>query len=128
MKLICFLLMMVLITACDKPIISDTEFRDLSFVQTTTPSNVALNQSIVSQVKVSGSDLCYHFAYFTVSQQQFLVDIHAKGTYPTKPGACPQAIYYKDTTISVPANTVGKYVLRFYNGDVLFKSDTVQVN
>jgi hypothetical protein len=73
-------------------------------------------------------DLCYHFAYFTVNKQQFLVDIHAIGTYPTKPTVCLQAFYYKDTTISIPTNVAGNYVLRFYNGDVLFKSDTVQVN
>jgi GH25 family lysozyme M1 (1,4-beta-N-acetylmuramidase) len=75
-----------------------------------------------------GPDLCYHFAYFTLNRQQFLVDIHAIGTYPTKPTACPLAIYYKDTTLSIQANAVGKYVLRFYNGTQLFKADTVQVN
>jgi len=122
------LLALVLLIACDKPIESDIQFTDLSFVQTATPANVALNQNIVTSVKVMGPDLCYGFGYFTVNKQQFLVDIHAIGTYPTKPGACPQAIYYKDTTLSIPADAAGKYVLRFYNGTQLFKSDTVQVN
>jgi hypothetical protein len=129
MKTVCLLLVTsFFIIACDKPIESDTQFTELSFVQTNTPANVALNQNITSSVKIMGPDLCYHFAYFTVNPQQFSVDIHAIGTYPTKPAACPQAIYYKDTTLSIQTNMVGKYVLRFYNGVQLFKSDTVQVN
>jgi len=129
MKTIYFLSMIILIViACDKPVLSDTEFRDLSIVQTTTPKTGTVNQNIVTAIKVSGPDLCYRFAYFTVNQQQFLVDIHAKGTYPTEPGACAQAIYYKDTTLSIPVNTAGSFILRFYNSAQLFKSDTVVVN
>jgi hypothetical protein len=75
-----------------------------------------------------GPDLCYRFAYFTVNPQQFLIDIHAIGTFPTNPVGCAQAIYYKDTTLSLQPNVAGKYVLRFYNGSQLFKSDTVNVN
>ena len=117
-----------IISSCDKPIQSDVQFTDLSIVETNTPKTGIIHQNIVSTIKVSGPDLCYHFAYFTVNQQQFLVDIHAIGTYPAKPGACPQAIYYKDTALAIPANTPGNYVIRFYNGTQMFKSDTVQVN
>lgn len=129
MKTVCLLLLTsFFIIACDKPIESDTQFTELSFTQTNTPVAATLGQNILSSVRVSGSDLCYRFAYFTVNQQQFLVDIHAIGTYPAKPTYCPQALYHKDTTLSIQTNAVGKYVLRFYNGDQLFKSDTVQVN
>lgn len=121
-------LIAALLFACDKPVESDFSFIELSFVQTNTPSNVAANQNIVSSVRVSGPDLCYRLEYFTVNVQQYLVDIHAIGSYPAKSGGCAQAIYYKDTTLSVPANVAGKYVLRFYNGNQLFKSDTVNVN
>jgi len=114
--------------SCDKPIESDVQFTDLSIVQTTTPKTGTVHQNIVSTVKVSGPDLCYHFAYFTVNTQQFLVDVHAIGTYPTNSGACAQAIYYKDTILAIPVNTAGNYVVRFYNGTQIFKSDTVQVN
>ena len=129
MKTVCFLLLtMFLVIACVKPVDSDIQFKDLNFVQTNTPTTGTVNQNIVSNVRVSAPDLCYRFAYFTVNQQQLLVDIHAKGTYPTEPKACAQAIYNKDTTLSIPATTAGKYILRFYNGSQLFKSDTVQVN
>lgn len=129
MKTLYFLLIAVLVVmACDKPILSDTQLTDLSIVQTTTPKTGTVNQNIVSTVKVSGPDLCYNFAYFTVNKQQFLIDVHAIGTYPTKQGACPQAIYYKDTTLTIPLTTAGQYLFRFYNGTQLFKSDTVQVN
>ena len=123
-----FVLLAALLFACDKPIESDTQFTELSFAQTNTPTNVAVNQNIVSSVKVMGPDQCYRFAYFTVNPQQFVVDIHAIGTYPTKPGGCAQAIYYKDTTLILQPNVAGKYVFRFYNGNQLFKADTVQVN
>jgi hypothetical protein len=116
------------IVACDKPVESDIQFTELSFTQTNTPATTTLGQNILSSVRVSGSDLCYGFAYFTVNQQQFLTDIHAIGTYPAKPTYCPQALYHKDTTLSIPANAAGKYILRFYNGSQLFKADTVQVN
>lgn len=123
-----FVLIAALLSACDKPIESDTQFTELSFVQTNTPANALVNQNIVSSVRVAGADLCYRFAYFTVNPQQSFVDIHAIGSYPTKAYACAQAIYYKDTTLSIRATATGKYVLRFYNGSQLFKSDTVQVN
>jgi hypothetical protein len=123
-----FVLLMFLLIACDKPVESYEQLTDLTIVQTTTPKTATVNQNIVATVKVSGPDLCYRFAYFTVNQQQLLVDIRAIGTYPTKPGACPLAIYYKDTTLSIPATKPGNYVLRFYNNAQLFKSDTVQVN
>jgi len=123
-----FVLLTALLFACDKPVESDIQFTELSFAQTNTPANVTVNQNIVSSVKVTGPDLCYRFAYFTVNPQQFAIDIHAIGSYPTKPLGCAQALYYKDTTLSVKVNTTGKYVLRFYNGSQLFKSDTVNVN
>jgi len=119
---------MLLLGACDKPIISDRVFTDLNIVQTTTPKTGNLNQNIVSNIKVSGPDLCYRFAYFTVNKQQFLIDVNAKGTYPAKPVGCSAAVYYDDTTLSVPVTAAGRYILRFFNGGQLFKSDTVQVN
>jgi hypothetical protein len=122
------LLTALLIVACDKPILSDTMFKEMEIVRTTTPKTGAVNQDIVSSIRVSGPDLCYRFAYFTVNRQQSFIDVHSVGTYPTNPGGCATAIYYKDTTLSVPITTAGSYVLRFYNGSQLFKSDTVQVN
>jgi hypothetical protein len=122
------LLLAFLSTACDKPVESDTRFTDLSIVQTTTPKTGAVNNNIVSTIRVSGPDLCYRFAYFTVNKQQYFVDVHAMGTYPTKPGGCATALYFKDTTLSVPVSVAGSYILRFYNGTQLFRSDTVQVN
>jgi hypothetical protein len=128
-KTFLFVLAAVMVfSSCDKPIESDYQIVDLKIVQTTTPATAALNQNIISSVKVMGSDLCYHFSYFTVNHQQFLIDVHAKGTYPAKPTACPLALYYADTTLSIPTTTTGQYILRFYNGIQLFKSDTVQVN
>jgi hypothetical protein len=129
MKTAYFLLVILFfINACDKPVESDSQFTELAIAQTTTSKTTTLAQGITSSIKVSGPDLCYRFAYFTVNQQQLFVDVHAFGTYPVKPTACAQAIYYKDTTLSIPTNTAGQYILRFYNNNQLFKADTVQVN
>ena len=129
MKTLLFLLLTtVSVIACDKPVESDVRLVDISIAQTTTPKTTTQSVGITCAVTVMGPDLCYNFAYFTVNKQQTVVDIHAVGTYPTRPGACPQAIYYKDTTLSVPTTAPGQYVLRFYNGSQLFKSDTVLVN
>lgn len=122
------LFLTILGTACDKPIESEHQIVDLNIVQTTTPKTATQNGGIVSNIKVMGTDLCYNFAYFTVDKQQFIANIHAIGTYPNRPTACPQALYYKDTTLTLPTTTSGQYVLRFYNASQLFKSDTVQVN
>jgi hypothetical protein len=58
-------------------------------------------------------------------------EIKAKGTYPNSNKAdivCLQAIYYADTSLKINATTKGQYVLKFYNNNLLFKADTVQVN
>jgi hypothetical protein len=129
MKTLYFLLVILFfINACDKPVEPDSQFTELTITQTTTPKTSTQGHGITSAIKVSGPDLCYRFAYFTVNQQQLYVDVHAFGTYPIKAAACAQAIYYKDTTLSIPTNTSGQYILRFYNNNQLFKADTVQVN
>lgn len=127
---IIYLLMLTgfFILACDKPIESDTQFMPMAIIQTTTPKTAMQSQGIVSLIKVAGADLCYRFAYFTVQQQQLFVDVRAVGTYPTKPTMCAQTSYYKDTTLSIPTSVTGQYIVRFYNGNQLLKSDTVQVN
>jgi len=122
MKTAYLILILFIFFVCDKPIKSDVRFTKLNIVQTSTPATDT-NQNIVSTISVSGPELCYRFAYFTVNQQKLLVDIHVIGTYPTESMDCAQAIYNK-----VAATTAGKYVLRFFNGTQLFKSDTVQVN
>lgn len=118
----------ILLSACDKPIETDQHLADLRFVQTNTPRTAAANENVVSSVRVAGPDLCYRFSQFIVNQQQSIIDIRAKGTYPARPVACATAIYYKDTTVTVTTGHPGTYILRFYNESQLFKSDTVEVN
>jgi hypothetical protein len=110
----------------------DTVLVDLGIISTNTPMAVTQGQDIVSKVKCSGSDLCYRFAKFEINEivnKQF--EIKAKATYPnSKKGdiVCLQAIYYADTSLKINAATKGQYILKFYNNNLLFKADTVQVN
>lgn len=129
MKTLYFLLLTILLlTACDKPVESDVQIVDMQISKTTTPATATADQNIVSAVELVAPNSCYGFAYFTVYRQNFLLDIHAKGTIPVRPTMCLDYIRGIDTTLSVPVSSTGTYVLRFYNGDQLFTSDTVEVN
>lgn len=124
-------LLAVLFCSCsrDTPDLPDTVLVDLTITQTNTPATGTRNQPIISSVKMTAPDLCYRFSLFQVVQENPLVyTINAKGTYPRQPTGCPAAVYNKDTLLSIPTSLAGKYVLRFYNGTSLFKSDTVTVN
>ena len=125
-----FLLLAALVFAgCDTPVGDTLRIVDLTITKTTTPKISNVENGITSQVTCSGNNLCYNFLHFTVSKQTANVfDIRAKGTYPDGDPICAMAIYSKDTTLKLSTPTAGEYVVRFYNGDNLFKSDTMQVN
>jgi len=132
--IISFVVISFLISACIKsePALPDTVLADLTITQTTTPANASANQNIVSDVKMTGPNQCYKFSQFEVTQQNpLLFDVRAKASIPNPDKgsvSCLPPIYTKDTLLSIPTHLTGKYVLRFYNGTQLFKSDTVQVN
>ncbi|MBE7172794.1 MAG: hypothetical protein INR73_19620 [Williamsia sp.] len=104
---------------------------DLIFEKTNTPVSQTQKEGITSQVKAYGPNLCYRFSNLDIQEigtREF--EIRAKATNAgSKNGvACALALYYIDTTIKINATTTGKYLLRFYNKQQLFKTDTVQVN
>jgi hypothetical protein len=134
MRQIIFLsIILTLLGACkEREIQPATISVDLTIIQTNTPTTQAQGQEIISNVKCSGSDLCFKFSKFEISEtkpREFA--IKAKSTYPNcsiGDCVCLQAIYYIDTTVNIKTSTKGQYILRFYNSNFLFKSDSVQVN
>jgi hypothetical protein len=127
-----FLILAIFVTCKKHNNEPDTILVDLTIISTVTPITATLGQDIVSAIKCSAPDLCYKFAKFEVKEmatRQF--EIKAKATYPdSKKGdiVCLEAIYYADTLLKINATTKGQYVLNFFNGNLFFKSDTVQVN
>lgn len=133
MQKVTFLLFILSCLSCNKASNEpDTVSVNLAIISTNTPRTLSQGQNIISNVRCSGSDLCYSFSHFeTTNTDGKIFNISAKGNYPnSKKGdvICLQAIYYKDTTVSISTPSKGQYVLRFYNNNQLSKSDTVQVN
>lgn len=133
MKWICVVVLMISLGACTKTAkVNQGEILvDLDIKTTTAPASVNLGQPIVARVLSSGLNLCYKFSHFEItkiSERQF--NIRSKGTFPDAQKGdvvCAEAIYYKDTTLSIPADVKGQYLLHFYNKNQLFKTDAVVV-
>ena len=131
-RIIVSFIIIIFLNSCTKNKEPDTVLTDLIFISTNTPTAGIQGQDIISIVKCYGPNLCYKFSKFEIIEttlRQF--QIKAKATYPNSNKGdivCLQAIYTVDTTVKINAATKGQYILRFYNPNGLFKSDTVQVN
>lgn len=105
---------------------------NLPIVSTITPATVNAGQDIVSNVRcelssLSGSVYFQGFEVKETSPKQF--SISAKALYKDwNTQISSPVIWILDTVAAVKTSTPGIYVLRFYNGSHLLKSDTVQVN
>ena len=120
-----------LLASCKKETAETTISTNLIFTSVTTPPTALQGKDIVSTVRFYAPDLCYSFNGIQIkpnADKHF--DISIKATIPNSASgiACAQVLTYFDTTINVATTTKGKYILRFYNNDILFKADTVQVN
>lgn len=103
---------------------------DLMFHSVSLVTEGAVNGEIKARATVVGPNLCYSFTHFEVSNsKQNHFDIYAKGTVPAPEQICAQALYKKDTTVSITKPAPGTYTLNFWNPDnQIFKSETVIVN
>ncbi len=132
MKKILFAALALTVFSCEKQNSElENEFEsDLTFQSVSAVTEGNANGKIEAAATLVGPNLCYTFTHFEVSntrQNQF--DIYAKGNVPVQGQICAQAIYRKDTTVSITRPAPGTYVLNFWNpDDKLFKSETVTVN
>ena len=128
MKKLIFILCVLLFSGCKKDNTTGTNLVDLTIISTNTPKSLVQGQDIISNVRCSGSNLCYSFSNFEISETSpKIFNIRAMGTYPRGEPVCLLAIYYKDTAVTIKAPGIGRYILRFYNNSLLWKSDTVEV-
>jgi hypothetical protein len=130
MKLLLILSLLTTIVACNKSDDSSkTKEVDLYISDTQSPATVVKGGTIVSRVKCVAPDLCHFFKNFEVAEvgsKEF--QIKAKGSYNLNGYlACAQVTYLVDTTLSIPANQAGTYLLRFLYRDAVLKTDTVVV-
>jgi hypothetical protein len=132
MKKIFFALLALTTFSCtkDNSEIENNLKSDLTFQSVTIVTEGNANGEIKAAATVVGPNLCYKFTHFEVSnsrQNQF--DIYTRGTVPASGQMCAQALYSKDTTVSITKPAPGIYTLNFWNPDKqLFKSETVTVN
>lgn len=128
MKKILFALIAVIAFACTKEN-NDAPQGDLMFHSVALVTEGVASGEIKATATVGGPNLCYSFTHFQVTnakQNQF--DIYAKGTVPGPNQMCAQALYKKDTTVTVAKPAPGTYIINFWNPkNQLFKSDTVTV-
>jgi hypothetical protein len=102
---------------------------DLTIISAQAPASVTRGSNIIALVKCFGADLCYSFSHSEVKKtDERIYEIRTKGNYPCSPAICALAIYYAEPTVSIAATLSGQYILRYYNGNTLFKADTVTVN
>ncbi|MBL7741060.1 MAG: hypothetical protein JNK14_17695 [Chitinophagaceae bacterium] len=102
---------------------------NLLIVSAQTPATVPAGSDITALVKCSGSDLCYSYTHTDIKNvSPRIYEIRTMGTYPCKPAICAQAIYYAEPSVRINTTQTGQYILRYYNGNTLFRADTVTVN
>lgn len=103
---------------------------DLLFHSITLVKEATVNGEIKAEATIVGPNLCYAFTHFEVSSKnQNQYDIYVKGRVPQPGQICAQALYTKDTTVTISKPTPGTYILNFWNpNNQLFKSETVIVN
>ncbi|GAA4327884.1 hypothetical protein [Flaviaesturariibacter amylovorans] len=101
----------------------------LTIDSTKTPAAATLNTAFTARVRATGANLCYRF-------ERMHVDSTAPREWAVRTigsvqqgGACAQALYRVDTTVTIKPGLPGQHIVRYYNsGNSLFKADTVVVN
>ncbi len=99
----------------------------------TTPSTIALGQSIRSRVNCGFHDKVADITFlnFEVKEsapKQF--EIRARAFYDNirYGNTSTLTVDTFDTTLTLPTVTTGQYILKFYSNSLLVETDTVQVN
>jgi hypothetical protein len=120
-------LLWILITGCTRE--NENCKSDLTISSVNTPSSGTVSSGITSAIQCHGSNLCYSFSHVEIKEKTGRIfEIRVKANVPCKPSYCLQAIYNANPSIKINTSTVGTYILNFYNGNALFKSDTVIIN
>lgn len=108
-----------------EPVVYD----DLNITSTTTPKEKPLGEIVTSKISCQLPNTCYSFSGFEVREiGNNNVEIRAKGRNTAKEGTtCAEVIVPVDTVLKFKPVITGKIILKFYNKDVHFKSDTIEI-
>ena len=104
-------------------------YEDLTITSTTTPKQKPLGEIVTSKISCILPNTCYSFSGFEVREVgNNNVEIRAKGRNTAKEGTvCGQAQIPVDTVIKFKPVVTGKIILKFYNKNDYFKSDTIEI-
>jgi hypothetical protein len=101
------------------------------FVITSTisPSPVTVRTGISSVLSSYGANSCFTFTNTSIKEMTGnIFEVRSNGTVHCDANVCADVLIGAQDTVHIPSPIPGTYILRFYNGSSLFKSDTVQVN
>ncbi|MEP6582917.1 MAG: hypothetical protein ABJA90_01570 [Ginsengibacter sp.] len=104
---------------------------DLTITEAFTPKTATQNNGIIVLIKCILPNTCHHFSNLEIKQINALqFEIRAKGIIPHGNGdlVCLDVLQVRDTTALINPAVTGQCLLHFYNGNSLFKTDTVVVN
>ena len=129
MKIVLLLMIMGLIFSCGKDREGNLCDTYLIIDSTSTPRSSTVTTGIVSIIKCYGSNLCYSYTGMDIAGQPGnIFEINAKGKIPCGAPVCAQALYEVRDTVNINTAAVGTYYLKFYNNNILLKTDTITVN
>ena len=118
-----------LIFSCGKD--RDSNLCNTYFIidSTSTPRSSTVATGIVSIIKCYGSNLCYSYTGMDIAGRPGnIFEINAKGKIPCGAPVCAQALYEVQDTVNINTAAAGTYYLKFYNNNILLKTDTITVN
>ncbi len=93
-----------------------------------------VGDTVSTNISVQAPNLCYKLEGFDVRSSSLGVnqfEVQAIASVPNPQRAdttCPTGIYAKDSTFKFKVSTGGRYILRYYNNQQLFRADTFEVN
>lgn len=101
----------------------------LEITSTNTPKTTTASAGITTVINGYGSNLCFRFTGTEITlKEPNVLEIKLKGKFPCGPAICAQALLGVRDTVTINTQQTGAYYLKFFNGNFLFKTDTVTVN
>jgi hypothetical protein len=125
------MLIALLFAGCNKNTDADKGICNafFDFTKTVTASPVSVSDGINSIVTSYAPNSCYTFSHTEIKQiTGNIFEISSLGKVTCGATICADVLIGAQDTAHVATSMPGTYILRFFNGNLLFKSDTVQVN
>lgn len=101
----------------------------LMITATRTPVRATIAEGINLGIESYGANLCYSFSHTEILEKLGKIfQIRSKGKVTCGKPICAQALYQANDSVRIAISVSGTYLLKFYNDNTHFKTDTVQVN